>query len=118
MGELYVENHYLLPVVLLWATTALSLPFTGSCDSCGKECQSACGTRGFRTCCLNYLKKRSTPLSMGSEMRLELMMVLPELAQYYPSLRNLIPEVAEEKETPKLLFEKPSFDKVKITELE
>ncbi|XP_058464655.1 uncharacterized protein LOC131438570 [Malaya genurostris] len=30
-----------------------------SCDSCGKECTSACGTRHFRTCCFNYLRKRS-----------------------------------------------------------
>ncbi|EEB17027.1 conserved hypothetical protein [Pediculus humanus corporis] len=67
----------MIVVVILWATAILSLPYSGSCDSCGKECQSACGTRGFRACCLNYLKKRSsTPLSMGSEMRLELMMVI------------------------------------------
>ncbi|XP_058834379.1 uncharacterized protein LOC131691766 [Topomyia yanbarensis] len=31
-----------------------------SCDSCGKECTSACGTRHFRTCCFNYLRKRSS----------------------------------------------------------
>ncbi|XP_063695857.1 uncharacterized protein LOC134827209 [Culicoides brevitarsis] len=29
------------------------------CDSCGRECASACGTRHFRTCCFNYLRKRS-----------------------------------------------------------
>lgn len=32
-----------------------------TCNSCGSECQSACGTRHFRTCCFNYLKKRSNP---------------------------------------------------------
>uniref|UniRef100_A0A336KUQ2 CSON000619 protein n=1 Tax=Culicoides sonorensis TaxID=179676 RepID=A0A336KUQ2_CULSO len=31
------------------------------CDSCGRECASACGTRHFRTCCFNYLRKRSSP---------------------------------------------------------
>lgn len=30
-----------------------------SCDSCGSECARACGTRHFRTCCFNYVKKRS-----------------------------------------------------------
>ncbi|KAJ8980092.1 hypothetical protein NQ317_008553 [Molorchus minor] len=51
-----------------------------SCGSCGSECQSACGTRHFRTCCFNYLKKRSTgidsidphPLAMDPSLRLEL----------------------------------------------
>lgn len=30
-----------------------------SCDSCGSECARACGTRHFRTCCFNYVRKRS-----------------------------------------------------------
>lgn len=30
-----------------------------SCDSCGQECQAACGSRHFRACCFNYLRKRS-----------------------------------------------------------
>ncbi|CAF4939267.1 unnamed protein product [Pieris macdunnoughi] len=29
-----------------------------SCDSCGSECASACGTRHFRSCCFNYLRKK------------------------------------------------------------
>jgi len=29
------------------------------CDSCGMECSSVCGSRAFRTCCFNYIKKRS-----------------------------------------------------------
>lgn len=29
-----------------------------SCDSCGRECTAACGTRQFRACCFNYLRKR------------------------------------------------------------
>ncbi|KAF5293189.1 hypothetical protein FQA39_LY13657 [Lamprigera yunnana] len=47
-----------------------------SCTSCGSECVSACGTRHFKTCCFNYLKKRSPPLLFPSAMdpgvRLEL----------------------------------------------
>ncbi|XP_030753078.1 U-scoloptoxin(20)-Cw1a [Sitophilus oryzae] len=47
-----------------------------TCNSCGSECQSACGTRHFRTCCFNYLKKRSNPepfaLSLDPSLRLEL----------------------------------------------
>ncbi|KAJ8942680.1 hypothetical protein NQ314_010002 [Rhamnusium bicolor] len=47
-----------------------------SCNSCGSECQSACGTRHFRTCCFNYLKKRSStdplPFAMDPSLRLEL----------------------------------------------
>ncbi|KAK8394821.1 hypothetical protein O3P69_005950 [Scylla paramamosain] len=29
-----------------------------SCDSCGSECQSACGTKNFRACCFNFLRRR------------------------------------------------------------
>ncbi|CAG9769535.1 unnamed protein product [Ceutorhynchus assimilis] len=50
-----------------------------TCNSCGSECRSACGTRHFRTCCFNYLKKRSNqepleplPLSLDPSLRLEL----------------------------------------------
>lgn len=32
-----------------------------SCDSCGRECTAACGTRQFRACCFNYLRKRGGP---------------------------------------------------------
>lgn len=32
-----------------------------SCDHCGQECARACGTRHFRSCCLNYVRKRSSP---------------------------------------------------------
>jgi hypothetical protein len=37
-----------------------------SCNSCGAECKSACGTRHFRTCCFNYVKKRSNNYSPNS----------------------------------------------------
>ncbi|EAT39437.1 AAEL008756-PA [Aedes aegypti] len=43
---------------VLWV--ACSFPMALSCDSCGRECASACGTRHFRTCCFNYLRKRSS----------------------------------------------------------
>lgn len=47
-----------------------------SCDSCGRECTAACGTRQFRACCFNYLRKRAPQLNDGSELdpglRLEL----------------------------------------------
>ncbi|XP_045782176.1 uncharacterized protein LOC123878850 [Maniola jurtina] len=32
-----------------------------SCQSCGSECVSACGTRRFRTCCFNYLRRKRGP---------------------------------------------------------
>ncbi|XP_038221149.1 trissin-like [Zerene cesonia] len=34
-----------------WASTL-------NCQSCGRECASACGSRYFRTCCFNYLRKK------------------------------------------------------------
>ncbi|CAG7827809.1 unnamed protein product, partial [Allacma fusca] len=29
------------------------------CDSCGRDCSAVCGSRQFRSCCFNYIKKRS-----------------------------------------------------------
>ncbi|CAK1543869.1 unnamed protein product [Leptosia nina] len=29
-----------------------------NCQSCGQECEPACGTRYFRTCCFNYLRRK------------------------------------------------------------
>lgn len=47
-----------------------------SCDSCGRECAAACGTRQFRTCCFNYLRKRTAPMEsefvVDPSLRLEL----------------------------------------------
>ncbi|XP_012545943.1 uncharacterized protein LOC101745081 isoform X1 [Bombyx mori] len=41
----------------LWAASL-------SCDSCGNECTSACGTRHFRSCCFNYLRRKRGPESV------------------------------------------------------
>ncbi|KAI8124469.1 Trissin [Lucilia cuprina] len=38
--------------------------FAIPCDSCGNECANACGTKHFRTCCFNYLRKRTDPNAM------------------------------------------------------
>ncbi|KAL1508953.1 hypothetical protein ABEB36_003767 [Hypothenemus hampei] len=47
-----------------------------TCNFCGSECQLACGTRHFRSCCFNYLKKRNNPepltASLDPILRLEL----------------------------------------------
>ncbi|XP_035920011.1 uncharacterized protein LOC118517695 [Anopheles stephensi] len=63
----------ILGCCVLWV--ACSFPVALSCDSCGRECASACGTRHFRTCCFNYLRKRSSPPlrdSAGQDKQLDL----------------------------------------------
>ncbi|XP_055387709.1 uncharacterized protein LOC129616218 [Condylostylus longicornis] len=45
-------------ILLMWMA---SISNAISCDSCGRECTRACGTKHFRTCCFNYLRKRSDP---------------------------------------------------------
>ncbi|KAG6461190.1 uncharacterized protein LOC115450768 [Manduca sexta] len=32
-----------------------------NCNSCGDECKRACGTRQFKVCCYNYLRKKRVP---------------------------------------------------------
>lgn len=59
-----------------------------ACDSCGRECASACGTRHFRTCCFNYLRKRSSipPLEHQEPppgLKLELWLAKSQLARNY-----------------------------------
>ncbi|CRK99477.1 CLUMA_CG012556, isoform A [Clunio marinus] len=44
--------------VAIWELGS-SNPVAMSCDSCGSECARACGTRHFRSCCFNYVRKRS-----------------------------------------------------------
>nr|UES72896.1 trissin [Carausius morosus] len=74
------RGSLLLAGLMLWCISTWTLAL--SCDSCGRECTSACGTRSFRTCCFNYLRKRSD--SPG--LRLELM-VVPELTRFW-SMKN------------------------------
>jgi hypothetical protein len=50
----------LIVVCLIIWEFANSNPVAMSCDSCGSECARACGTRNFRTCCFNYVRKRSS----------------------------------------------------------
>lgn len=52
----YSYGHFRLVSVLL---AACAIQGAYACDSCGRECAAACGTRHFRTCCFNYLRKRS-----------------------------------------------------------
>ncbi|KAM7363116.1 trissin [Cochliomyia hominivorax] len=47
-------------VFLIQFLSASAIP----CDSCGNECANACGTKHFRTCCFNYLRKRTDPNAM------------------------------------------------------
>lgn len=67
----YCRLNYFSALVL-WCAYTWSVAL--SCDSCGRECASACGTRNFRTCCFNYLRKRSGPANPPG-VRLELLMV-------------------------------------------
>ncbi|XP_076239984.1 U-scoloptoxin(20)-Cw1a-like [Calliopsis andreniformis] len=46
-------------VILFLAVCALwTFGETLSCDQCGRECADICGTRQFRACCFNNMKKR------------------------------------------------------------
>ncbi|XP_076672631.1 trissin-like [Andrena cerasifolii] len=40
-----------------------------SCDQCGRECADICGTRQFRACCFNNMKKRQFEGGFKSWMR-------------------------------------------------
>lgn len=60
----------LAPIALLMSGLLLCLlvgPLSAqSCTSCGPECVSACGSRRYRTCCFNYLRKRRSSLAPGA----------------------------------------------------
>lgn len=81
--------------MMLWCVCTWSVAL--SCDSCGRECQASCGTRNFRTCCFNYLRKRSGGGAAAEEegdgprLRLELR-VVPD-----PAARDW--DLAEEPDT-------------------
>ncbi|XP_045120428.1 uncharacterized protein LOC123509892 isoform X3 [Portunus trituberculatus] len=50
---------YLAMVLAAWAVVVGTCSSsTVSCDSCGPECQTACGTKNFRACCFNFLRRR------------------------------------------------------------
>lgn len=69
-----------------------------SCDSCGRECAAACGTRQFRTCCFNYLRKRTTPLepiAMDPSLRLELWLARSRAVRSTPQISQTQLEVDE-----------------------
>ena len=40
-----------------------------NCNSCGRDCSAVCGTRQFRSCCFNYIRKRSSEPSSRSLLR-------------------------------------------------
>ncbi|XP_065354625.1 trissin [Calliphora vicina] len=53
-------HMFVLCIFLMQLISTSALP----CDSCGNECANACGTKHFRTCCFNYLRKRTDPNAM------------------------------------------------------
>nr|AXY04300.1 trissin 1 splicing variant A [Spodoptera exigua] len=65
----YCKTYCFFSVKMFKITAIVSLLLIGStlwaaslsCDSCGSECASACGTRHFRSCCFNYLRKKRGP---------------------------------------------------------
>lgn len=55
--KIFENVWFLKGCAIIGYTVAVSM----GCDQCGKECKSACGTRHFRSCCFNYVRKRSSP---------------------------------------------------------
>ncbi|XP_037949714.1 trissin [Teleopsis dalmanni] len=68
MQLIFLTYFCFLCICYMHIFTVTAIP----CDSCGNECASACGTKHFRTCCFNYLRKRSDPntIKMISNKRL------------------------------------------------
>uniref|UniRef100_A0A1A9ZHN8 Trissin n=1 Tax=Glossina pallidipes TaxID=7398 RepID=A0A1A9ZHN8_GLOPL len=58
-------------ILFMQIFNSLSIP----CDSCGNECANACGTKHFRTCCFNYLRKRSDPELFTNKRLIDVMML-------------------------------------------
>ncbi|KAF7394865.1 hypothetical protein HZH66_008039 [Vespula vulgaris] len=57
-------------IIILIAVCALwTFGETLSCDQCGQECAGICGTRQFRACCFNNMKKRNSDFIFKFEMR-------------------------------------------------
>ncbi|XP_037892592.1 trissin [Glossina fuscipes] len=68
-----VHTHVILFTCIFFMQifNSLSIP----CDSCGNECANACGTKHFRTCCFNYLRKRSDPELFTNKRLIDVMML-------------------------------------------
>ncbi|XP_059621238.1 uncharacterized protein LOC132264916 [Phlebotomus argentipes] len=62
--KLFMHSTVYVTMILICCViwVACSFPVAMSCDSCGRECANACGTRHFRTCCFNYLKRKRSSL--------------------------------------------------------
>ncbi|XP_016952464.1 trissin [Drosophila biarmipes] len=84
--------HWLAHLQIILLCTWLMCPSCRAikCDTCGKECASACGTKHFRTCCFNYLRKRSGPdaLRQSSDRRLIDFILLQGRALFTQELRE------------------------------
>ncbi|XP_002012763.2 trissin [Drosophila persimilis] len=80
--------HFQIILLCIWLMSCSSNAMP--CDSCGKECANACGTKHFRTCCFNYLRKRNDPdeLRRSSDRRLIDFILLQGRALYTQELRE------------------------------
>ncbi|XP_036673296.3 trissin [Drosophila suzukii] len=80
--------HFQIILLCIWLMCPSSRAI--KCDTCGKECASACGTKHFRTCCFNYLRKRSGPdaLRQSSDRRLIDFILLQGRALFTQELRE------------------------------
>ncbi|XP_037049723.1 U-scoloptoxin(20)-Cw1a [Bradysia coprophila] len=96
--KLKINSTFLVLAVIIFASCIIlaSADSAISCTSCGDECAEACGTRHFRTCCFNYLRKRSSPPLMDPKPKLwlskSLLNKLIKLAQLEESDKILIPQ--------------------------
>ncbi|OAD62410.1 hypothetical protein WN48_07281 [Eufriesea mexicana] len=58
--------NYICVILFLIVCALWIFEGTLSCDQCGRECADICGTRHFRACCFNNMKKRQ--LDVGSKL--------------------------------------------------
>ncbi|EZA62689.1 hypothetical protein X777_07504 [Ooceraea biroi] len=52
--QIFIINLSLIFVACALWTFGEAIP----CDQCGRECADICGTRQFRACCFNNMRKR------------------------------------------------------------
>ncbi|XP_073964327.1 trissin isoform X2 [Choristoneura fumiferana] len=71
---------------------------TFSCDSCGSECVKACGTKHFRACCFNYLRKKRGPerVKFWTPNALEIKMETPYKTKLPVITFETVPDVLAE----------------------